>query len=333
MQLLAMSRTQVLDAQPIDIVSAMRRLVDLARRIFPATVSIELEASGRPLVVEGDASRLDQVFLNLLINARDAMPSGGHITLEVESETLNGSFVEAHPWASPGRYVVVSLSDTGVGMPPEVQERLFEPFFTTKGPQKGTDLGLAVSYGIIKQHRGHILCFSEVGTGTCFKVYLPEADEAARDSFAEAPATAPGKRERILVVDDDPLLRAVAVRALERAEYQAVAAENGAAACAAFSQEPFDAVLLDIVMPGMMCGEVIERIQSVRPDVPIVLMSGYTSVENVSELLRHTRCPLLRKPYDPASLVTALRSAIDGAPIAAGPGGPVPPKGARNSRR
>ena len=189
-------------------------------------------------LVEGDASQLDQVFMNLCINAREAMPAG-KITIETEQVLLNGEFVAAHPWAATGRYVLVTVADTGTGMPKEVLERVFEPFFTTKKERGGTGLGLAVAYGLVRQHCGLLHCYSEPGVGTVFKIHLPVYARAAVDVGHKIEGAAPRGYERILLGEDDPAVRATTVRVLESAGYSVVAVENGAEACRAAAREAF----------------------------------------------------------------------------------------------
>jgi len=224
-QLLAMSRDQELSIRALDLNIQLGQLLELARRVLPETINIDLIQGQSLPLVEGDPSQLDQVFMNLFVNARDAMPEGGNLTIETEQVLINGRYTETHPWANSGRYVLVTVTDTGCGMSKEVAERVFEPFFSTKGPRRGTGLGLAVSYGIIRQHRGMVHCYSEVGIGTSFKLYLPATERLAGAIGSKLqPVPAPGK-ERILVAEDDELVRAVAVRILERAGYSVEAVQ------------------------------------------------------------------------------------------------------------
>ena len=310
-QLLAMSRAQALDVKVLDLNALIAHLVTMSRRILPETIRIEFKESSDPLMTVGDASQLDQVFLNLLINARDAMPRGGSLILEIETVSVNDRFAQTHPWALPGPYLRLTFSDTGVGMPAEVRERIFEPFFTTKGPRAGTGLGLAVSNGIVQQHGGMLHCRSEPGVGTAFEVYLPQANSTAQIQPEFPQAHQRGRSARILIAEDDALLRVVATRALERAGHRTVGVDTGAAACEAIEQQPFDALLLDVVMPGLECADVIERIHELQPKLPVVLTSGYTAGPSVSALAKRTGFRLLRKPYDPGHLVAAIRAALD----------------------
>jgi two-component system, cell cycle sensor histidine kinase and response regulator CckA len=311
-QLLAMSRSQDLSLKPIDLNEHLVQLLALVRRVLPETITVDLVAGRHLPMVEGDASQLDQVFMNLFINARDAMPNGGRITVETEQVHVNGHYAEAHPWAKPGRYVLVTVTDTGTGMSPEVLGRVFEPFFTTKGPRAGTGLGLAVAYGIVRQHRGMVNCYSEVGVGTAFKVYLTTTEQPAAAESSRPPQAAPrAGKERILVAEDDELVRAVAVRILARAGYRVTGAEHGEAACRAAANEPFDLFIVDVVMPGMPCRELVERLRELRPEAPILLSSGYTAGASIKALLRETGAEFLRKPYDPDQMLRAVRAALD----------------------
>ena len=274
------------------------------------SITLELIEGVRLPLVEGDASQLDQVFMNLCINAREAMPDGGKITLETEQVLLNADFVAAHPWAASGRYVLVTVTDTGVGMPREVVERIFEPFFTTRKEGGGTGLGLAVAYGVVRQHRGLLHCYSEPGVGTVFKIYLPVHVRVVADLPTKIEGAAPGGTEKILVGEDDPAVRAATVRVLEAAGYSVVAAENGAEACQAAARAPFDLVLLDVIMPEMSCREALKRLKTELPNARYILCSGYTADLNINELLKGGTV-LLEKPYDPGQLLRLVRQLLD----------------------
>jgi signal transduction histidine kinase/CheY-like chemotaxis protein len=315
-QLLAMSRDQDLQLEPTDLNVRLGALLELVRRLFPETIEVDLIAAAALPLVEADQSQLDQVFMNLCLNARDAMPHGGRLTLETEQVLVNGRFAETHPWARPGRYVLITLTDTGVGMTREVVDRIFEPFFTTKGPEAGTGLGLAVSYGIIRKHGGMLHCYSEPGVGTTFKVYLAATERLAGVVGSKLVPRVPSARghERILVAEDDPAVRAIATRILLRGAYEVTAVESGTAACDLAREQEFDLVLLDVVTPGMSCRQVVDRLRELRPNLPIVLASGYAAGENLAELTRETAIEFLRKPYDPDGLLRTLRRILDGAP-------------------
>jgi signal transduction histidine kinase/CheY-like chemotaxis protein len=319
-QLLAVSRSQGLSLKSLDINDVLRQLLSMLRRILPENVAVDLiEGHSLPLV-DGDRSQLEQVFMNLLINARDAMPDGGKVTIETEQVLVNGHYAETHPWARAGRYVLITVTDTGTGMDRSALEHIFEPVFTTKGPTAGTGLRLAVSYGIVRQHEGMLHCYSELGVGTSFKVYLPAAQRLATTVGTKLQPAPSGGNGSVLVAEDDDSVRVVVMRILERGGYDVTGVDNGNAACMAAAAGSFDLVLMDVVMPGLSCRDAVQHIRSVAPHTRILLSSGYTAGESVTRLVEHTGLDILRKPYDPDQLLRAVRAALDADP----PQGPVP---------
>jgi signal transduction histidine kinase len=308
-QLLAISRTQDLDLRPLELNAQLGQLVGLLRRVLPETINIDCIQGAHLPLVEGDAAQLDQVFMNLCINARDAMPQGGQLTIETEHVLVNGKYTEAHPWAKPGRYVLVTVTDTGSGMTPEEVERVFDPALTTKDGQVASGLGLAVTYGIVHQHNGMLHCYSEPGVGTTFKVYLP-AFERLASSVGTKLSLVPSGSERVLVAEDDASVRGVVVRILTRGGYQVSAVDCGDAACRLAALESFDLILLDVVMPGMSCQATVERLRVQLPHARILLSSGYSAGANITALQEQTGLTLLRKPYDPDQLLRSVRAAL-----------------------
>jgi signal transduction histidine kinase/CheY-like chemotaxis protein len=310
-QLLVMSRSQELDLRPVDVNARLEQLMVLLKRVLPETIQVDLIPGAQVPAVRADGSQLDQIFMNLCINSRDAMPNGGRLTIETEQVLINGEYAAAHPWAKKGRYLLATVTDTGTGMPPEVVERVFEPFFTTKGPQAGTGLGLAVAYGIVRQHGGMMHCYSEVGVGTSFKVYLPAHEQFASSIGPKLSLIAPSGTERILLAEDDAGVRSVAVKILTRAGYDVTAVESGDAACRAVAKEDFHLVVLDVVMPGMACTETVARIHAIKPGTRILLASGYTGGAQIFDATGSVPLELLMKPYDPDRLLRGVRSMID----------------------
>jgi CheY-like chemotaxis protein len=223
---------------------------------------------------------------------------------------LNADFVAAHPWASSGRYVMVTVTDTGTGMPKEVMERVFEPFFTTKKERGGTGLGLAVAYGVVRQHRGLLHCYSEPNVGTVFKIYLPVHVRVVADIGNRIEGAAPRGYEKILLGEDDPAVRGATVRVLESAGYSVTAVENGAEACNIAARSRFDLVLLDVIMPEMSCRDALRGLRAELPNARYILSSGYTAEHNVDDLLRDGTV-LLEKPYDPGQLLRLVRQVLD----------------------
>jgi signal transduction histidine kinase/ActR/RegA family two-component response regulator len=313
-QLLAMSRSQPLALRRIDLNEQLTQLLGLVKRILPASITIEFVPSPILPTIEGDASQLDQVFMNLAINARDAMPDGGRLIVETKAVTMAPDHADLQPWVKPGAYALVTLTDTGVGMSKEVLDRAFEPFFTTKEARAGTGLGLAVTYGIVQQHGGVLNVYSEPGLGTTFNAYFPaatrefEATEAP--TVAEIPQAARGN-ECVLLADDDEFVRELARRILERAGYRVITAVDGASVCAAVHEAEFDIALIDVVMPGVPCNLLLERLRQLAPGLPTVLSSGYSAGLSIAELTRVTGNELLRKPYTPDELLSAVRAGID----------------------
>jgi len=243
--------------------------------------------------VTGDPGQLEQVIVNLAVNAQDAMPGGGRLTIETFDAELDERFVAAHPGAAPGPHVVLRVSDTGVGMDAETRVRVFEPFFTTKDKDRGTGLGLATVYGIVKQHGGHVTVESEPGRGACFTVYLPAVDLPLPPGPAgEADGLAPTGGETVLLVEDATGVRGLAEEALGGLGYTVLAAANAEEALALCKRHAgrIDLLLTDIVMPGMNGLELAERVKALRPDAAVLLMTGYADV-------RVDPAILLQKPF------------------------------------
>jgi len=290
------------------VVQAFLRLLE---RVIPANVQTDLVAGAGLPKVRIDPHQLEQVLMNLALNARDAMPKGGRLSIETQEVVINGDYRRAHPWAKAGRYVLVSVTDTGTGMPPEVVERVFEPFFTTKSQAEGTGLGLAVTWGIVQQHGGMVHCYSEVGVGTSFKIYLPAAEQAASEVGSKIVAPVPRGTERVLVADDQPHVLAVLARVLSNAGYRVTTVSNGADAVFAATKEPFDLHVLDAVMPALGGRETYERIRAARPESRFLFTSGYGGEALPASFLKDLDIAVVRKPFDPDSLLRKVRAALD----------------------
>lgn len=309
-RLLALGQRQQLSLQPTDPNALMRSLVEMIRRVVPADITIDLIPSHGRSWIDVDRGQIEQVLLNLCLNARDAMPSAGRLTLEIEHVVVNGAYVAQHPWAKPGRYVLLSVTDEGVGMPPEVLDRVFEPFFTTKVNGDGLGLGLAASHGIVAQHGGMLHAYSEVGIGTTFKIYLPVSERPA-SAVGSKIVGVPKGNERVLVADDQDDVRGVIKRVLERAGYVVVAVEDGAEAIRAAEREPFDLLLFDAVMPNVGGREAYERIHAIHPEIPVLFASGYGAEVLTARFLAKIDAPMIGKPFDPDTLLRAVRSTLD----------------------
>ncbi len=316
-QLLAFSRRQVLNPVALDLSEVVRRFVPLLRRTMgeDCTVTLRLHASlGR---VQADPGQLEQVLLNLALNARDAMPRGGALTLETFETMLQGeSLSHAGIAVVPGRYAVLAVSDTGQGMDREILARVFEPFFTTKAVGRGSGLGLSTVYGIVKQSGGYVWAYSEPGQGSTFKVYLPVTPvPAAAAPPGPQPASdgqAAAAGELILVAEDEEQVRRVAARALREAGFRVLEAENGRAALEllARSPEPVRLVLSDVVMPEMNGRELAERVAELAPGTPVVFTSGYTNSEILRRGLLTPDSTFLGKPFTPDMVVRLVREEL-----------------------
>ncbi len=320
-QLLAFSRRQVLKPEHLDLNEVLSESLSMLRRLIPENIGIEFIPGMRLGAVYADRVQIAQVLMNLCANARDAMPDGGTITIETENVRIDPEYCRSHSWAKPGRYVLFSVTDTGTGMSPETLEHVFEPFYTTKEVGKGTGLGLATVYGIVRQHEGMINVYSEAGKGTLFKVYLPESERRAVEVGRELPGPAVGGRETILVVEDDDGVRRTAERILERAGYTVYAARDGAEALDLFTDHSQDIVLavLDVVMPGLGGREVYERFRAINPRVRVLFSSGYSENAIHTRFILDRGLQLLRKPYDRKTLLHRVREVLDGP--APGPAG------------
>ncbi|MEO5821364.1 MAG: ATP-binding protein [Vicinamibacteraceae bacterium] len=313
-QLLAISRTHPLTLQAVDLGDRLRSLASLLHRILPERIALELSDDGHAPLAQGDPSQLDQVLMNLCINARDAMPDGG--VLRVRTEVVAAD-PEAPAAEHAGPWVAVSVTDSGSGMPPDVVERVFEPFFTTKSDRVGTGLGLAVVFSIVRQHRGSVTCRSTVGQGTTFRILLPVAQE--RDRHVSLPSFSPRQGTgRIMIADDDVDIRETVSRILDSAGYSTLAVADGNEACAALRTEHFDLAFLDVVMPGPTCHDLVARLRAIRPQLRVLLSSGYAAETEILRLAHEQCSGLLVKPFAFAELMRAVRDAMDDAGVPAG---------------
>jgi CheY-like chemotaxis protein len=273
---------------------------------------IELDLVLSPMLdrVEADPGQIEQVLLNLVVNARDAMPQGGRITIETRNATLDAADVDRYGYVIPGAYVMIVVTDTGPGIPEGLQDRIFEPFFTTKEVGKGTGLGLSTVYGIVKQSGGYIWVDSEPGKGASFRVYLPRAIELAGTddaSAAAAPSPALGRGELLLLVEDDVSVRKLASRVLERSGYRVVTAESGDQALEITNvlADRIELVITDVVMPRMSGPELAARLHQLRPTLPVLFISGYTADAVVRHGLEHG-VEFMQKPFTPAALTARV---------------------------
>ena len=315
-QLLVFSRRQVMQQKEVNLNEIVASLAKMLQRIIGEDVRLQQHLQPIPLIIRADAGMLEQVVLNLVINARDAMPQGGRLLIETAEKSIDEAFARLHPEAVPGRYVWLSVSDTGSGIAPEVLPRIFEPFFTTKEPGKGTGLGLATVYGIVKQHGGWIQVFSEPQHGATFQIFLP-ASGAASVSVGDtehANAEPRGGTETILLVEDEASVRMVTRMLLEEYGYRVLEASNGLEALKLWEQEGSSIALLvtDLVMPAGVSGQQLaSRLKEYRPDLKIIFTSGYSAeIAGRQIQLQHAE-NFLQKPFSANQLLHLIRHSLD----------------------
>ncbi len=312
-QLLAFARKQVVAPKVIDVNDAVAETQKVMRRLIGE--DIELITVPGPGVgrVRVDPGQFQQVLINIAVNARDAMPGGGRLTIATHRQELDETYARQHEDVAPGVYAAIDLSDTGVGMDEETRERIFDPFFTTKEQGKGTGLGLAMCHGIVKQNGGHIWVYSELGKGTTFRIYLPSVDDGAEGARqAEEPEPAPGS-ETVLLVEDDEMVRELASRLIESGGYRLLVARDGVDALrvAADYADTIHLLLTDIVMPQMSGRELAEQLSEARPDIKVLYTSGYTEDTIVHMGVVQETVHLLQKPYTRRALLTEVRAVLD----------------------
>jgi hypothetical protein len=313
-QLLIFSRREVVKKEVLDLEQVASELENLLRRALGERIVLETHFDRGLWSIEADAGQIEQVLVNLAVNARDAMPDGGRLLIEVENAELDEEFTYMHPDTEAGRYVCLKVSDTGVGMEDDVIQRAFEPFFTTKGKAEGTGLGLATVYGIVTQAGGRIDIYSEPGMGTTVKVHFPvtsASPKPAADPQMDVPG---GNGEVVLVVEDEPDVRRMAERMLSKASYSVIGAASGGEAIAICNRlgQPIDLLLTDVIMPGMLGTELVEEIRDLRPELGVVFMSGYShQVLSPEALADQASAAFIEKPFNAKQLLQAVRGVLD----------------------
>jgi two-component system, cell cycle sensor histidine kinase and response regulator CckA len=316
-QLLAFSRKQVLELQVLDLNQVVTNLERMLCRVIGEDIDLGLVLAPDVGWVQADPGQLDQVIMNLVVNARDAMPVGGKLTIETMNVELDEEYVAGHVGVKPGAYVLLAISDNGCGMDMATQQRLFEPFFTTKELGKGTGLGLSTVYGIVNQSGGNIGAYSEPGKGSTFKVYLPRVSadgvQSARSSVSQGPAVG---TETVLVVEDEDAVRKVSVRILRGAQYQVLSAAGGGEAlllCEQYQGE-IHLLLTDVVMPQMSGRQLAERLRGERPGLRVLYMSGYTNGAIAHQESLESGARLISKPFSAIELTRMVRTVLDSDP-------------------
>lgn len=313
-QLMTFARRQPMQLQPVNLAQVVRDAEPVMRRWMPANIRIQTLLPDDLWSVEADPAHMTQVIYNIALNARDAMPQGGTLTIELANVSLDAEYARTHYDVQPGDYVMLAVSDTGVGMTPEVQRRIFEPFFTTKPPGQGSGMGLATVYSIVKQLNGHIWVYSEVGRGTTFKIYLPRtrAEHHAPITTLPPPLVQTGS-ETILLVEDEAEVRAVASESLRLLGYHVLEAATPTDALHIAEQhsEPIHLLLTDVVLPTMSGRELAEIVKRLRPEIKVLYVSGYTVNTIVHHGVLEEGIHFLPKPYTPSQLAAKVRQVLD----------------------
>jgi PAS domain S-box-containing protein len=314
-QLSIFSKRQPENPQIVNLNHMLLNMDQLIRRLAGDQIKLVTLPSPDLGLVKIDPGQFEQVIVNLVVNARDAMPSGGKLILETSNLTLTQDYVYQHSGMTPGQYVMLAVSDTGIGMTKEVKAHLFEPFFTTKGMSSGTGMGLSSAYGIIRQTNGYVLVYSETGHGTTFKIYLPRTEEEVELlPQREEEKSVAGGNETILLVEDEPLVRGLAARVLRKQGYHLLGASNGSEALRIAEKrvgEEIHLILTDVVMPGMIGRELAERLHSLFPKMKVLYMSGYTNSAIVHHGLLEEGMNYIQKPFTLEGLAGKVREVLD----------------------
>jgi signal transduction histidine kinase len=315
-QLLAFSRKQVLQPIALDLTSVIRGIETMVKQLIGAGVVLKIALRSQK-TVKADAGQIEQVIMNMVVNAVDAMPHGGTLTIENSDVQISGDSINHHHEVTPGPYVMLAVRDTGCGMDKATQMHIFEPFFTTKDPGKGTGLGLSMAYGIIKQSGGHICVDSEVGEGTAFNIYLPIVEEPVQKLKPRPPSTElPRGAETVLVVEDEDRVREYLHQLLSSIGYTVLLASDGYKALEMCGQHagPIHALLTDIVTPRLSGRALTDHLKALYPDMKVIYMSGYTDEGIVQDALKQTDAVFLQKPCSPIDLTQKLREVLDASP-------------------
>ena len=314
-QLLTFSQKVESRLRPVNLNHEVKQVDKLLKRTIPKMIKIELHLADQLSTINADPSQIEQVIMNLGVNARDAMPEGGELIIETEETTLDEQYCNTHLGALPGDYALLSVSDTGCGMENEILEHIFEPFYTTKETGKGTGLGLAIVYGIIKSHHGYITCSSEPGEGTTFKIYLPviRPEPRTQGPGHEDKGKITRGTETVLLVDDEETIRELGKDTLAKFGYTVITAPDGESALELYREKKkkIDLVILDLIMPGMGGRRCLEELLTINPQAKVLIASGYSINGPTKEALEAGARGFIGKPYDITQMLKGVRETLD----------------------
>ena len=311
-QILAFSRKAETKVWPIDINKQIPQLRKMLSRLIPRTIDVRIDLDPDLPSVNADSAQIDQVLMNLAVNARDAMPDGGRLTIETRAVLLEEEYCSSHIEASQGLHALVSVSDTGIGIDKDLLDRIFEPFFTTKKAGEGTGLGLAMVYGIVKGHGGHVTVYSEPGKGTVFNIYLPAYHVEGEPNIATSGEFTALGSGTILLADDEEFVRSLGQKILEKSGYNVLVATNGREAVEIYKQnkDEISLVILDLIMPEMDGKQCLHEILTIDSDAKVMLASGYSPDGDTSHALENKVKGFVRKPYSIKHLLETVRDAL-----------------------
>jgi len=314
--LLAFSRKQVLQPKVLNLNSLIVDLDKMLRRLISENIELQTVTDPQLGATRTDPGQIEQVVMNLVVNARDAMKSGGRITIETANVTLDEDYVRVHPTARPGPHVMLAVSDTGEGISPDIMPHIFEPFFTTKEVGKGTGLGLSTVYGIVKQSGGNVWVYSQPGRGSTFKIYLPRVDEPAPFAAEATLHSVSSGAETVLLVEDEPALRDLIKIALTAGGFTVIDAPTPADALILSRKHtgPLHLLLTDVIMPGMDGPALAKQVQGERPDIKVLFMSGYATNFIMHDGVVDPGTNFLEKPFHPRTLLNKVREVLDTTP-------------------
>jgi CheY-like chemotaxis protein len=307
------SRKMESKLRPVDLNQVLEQTAKMLSRTIPKMIATELTLAEELRTIYADPALVQQVVMNLALNARDAMPEGGNLVIQTRNAILDGEYCKAHIEAMPGDYALLSVSDTGCGMTRETLEHIFDPFYTTKGPGKGTGLGLSIVYGIVKSHRGHIQCYSQPGKGTTFRIYLPIASREQEQEDTGNTRPLRGGNETILLVEDEDAIRDLGKTLLEMFGYTVLTAASGIECLEIYAKEEEHValVVLDLIMPRMSGKDCLLRIIKRNPAAKVIICSGYASEWQIEESVRGQAKAWLTKPYQTHEMLEIVRRVLD----------------------